>query len=1024
MPMKKITSLVLLLFATLFCFAQSKISGKVVLENGDPVKGASITVKGTANGTTTDDKGAFSINAPFGSVLVITSIGYDEMQATVSGNEINITLREQSRTLSDVVVVGYGTQRRRSVTGAISKVNAKEITALPVTDPRQALQGRVPGLTVVNNGSPGEAPIVRIRGIGSINYASEPFYVIDGFPGADLSMIDSRDIESIDVLRDASSAAIYGSRSANGVIMVTTKKASRDKLRVTLDSYYGMQSAWKQLDLLNTEEYIRYATALKQNAGAALPARFNNLDAPIYAGATQTYRQTNTDWQDEMFRNAPISQTNLAVSNGTDRARFYTSVGYMKQEGIMLGTEYQRFNFRFNSDFNINKIFTVGQNLTVAFEDKLNENNGGGRSQLKHIIHNVPYIPVKDPTLPGGYRGPSGDDGSDPQNPVRLALQDISRNNSVKMLGSAYLEANILNGLKYRFTAGINFGSFVNRVNNPIYNESFNARALNRVEQSTNNYRSIYLSNQLTYEKTIGKHTFSVTGVAERQDGKSRNLFAGGNYTTNELQGVTNAVRDPGLNGGLFEDVLFSYLGRVTYEYDGKYLLSGSYRRDGSSVFAPGNKWANFPSVSAGWRISEEGFMKNLDIISELKLRGSWGKMGFNGIGNYAWQPVLQQNSAPIIGDTRVPSAFFNQLGNSDLRWEITTMTNVGLDVGFFNNALTFTAEYYIRKTDGLILQTPLAPSLGFSLSTPANVGAMENRGFEFIATYAKRQGNFTWDVSANLSTVRNKVLNFGSNIRTPIFAGNSADFGGFDITRTLPGDAVQSFYGWGVTGIFQSQAEIDSYNLKDGNAATLYQPNAKPGDIIFTDINNDGTINSDDRFVMGSFIPKFSYGASFNAAYKNFDFSIFLQGVAGNKIYNGTKVLTQGMLRLFGAGKEVLNAWTPTNTNTEIPRAVDGDPNNNTRTSERFLEDGSYLRVKALSIGYSLPKAVLGKFAKGAVSNFRAYISTQNLLTFTRYTGYDPEIGSRFNAALTSGIDYGQFPQARTILFGIQVGF
>ncbi len=1022
--MKKFTLLLLSLTLTIFSFAQSKITGKVLFENGEPVKGASVVVKGSTRGTTTDNVGSFTIDASLGSILVISSVGFEEIEQTVSGNEVSIILREQGRTLSDVVVVGYGTQRRKSVTGAISKVSAKEITALPVTDPRQALQGRVPGLTVVNNGSPGESPIVRIRGIGSINYASEPFYVVDGFPGADLSMIDSRDIESIEVLRDASSAAIYGSRSANGVIMVTTKKAPKDRLRVTLDSYYGMQSAWKQLDLLNTEEYVRYATALKQNAGSALPARFNNLDAPIYAGATQTYRQTNTDWQDEMFRNAPITQTNLSVSNGNDRARFYTSIGYMKQEGIMLGTEYQRFNFRFNSDFNINKIFTVGQNLTVAFEDKLNENNGGGRSQLKHIIHNVPYIPVKDPTLIGGYRGPSGDDGSDPQNPVRLALQDIGRNNSVKMLGNGFIEAKILNGLKYRFTAGINFGSFVNRGNYPIYNESFNARALNRVEQSTSNYRSIYLSNQLTYEKTIGKHEFTVTGVAERQDGKTRNLFGGGSYTTNELQGVTSAVSDPGLSGGLFEDVLFSYLGRVTYEYDGKYLMSGSYRRDGSSVFAPGNKWADFPSVSAGWRISEEGFMKGLDMISELKLRGSWGKMGFNGIGNYAWQPVLQQNASPIIGDTRVPGAFFNQLGNSDLRWEITTMTNVGVDIGLFNNAFTFTAEYYIRKTDGLILQTPLAPSLGFSLSTPANVGAMENKGLEFIASYYKRQGKFTWDVSANLSTVKNKVLNFGSNIKTPIFAGSNADFGGFDITRTLPGDAVQSFYGWGVTGIFQSQAEIDSYNVKDGNAATTYQANAKPGDIIFTDVNNDGTINGDDRFVMGSFIPKFSYGASFNANYKNFDFSIFLQGVAGNKIYNGTKVLSQGMLRLFGAGKDVLNAWTPNNTNTNIPRAVDGDPNNNTRTSERFLEDGSYLRIKAMSIGYSIPKDILGRIGKGAISNFRVYLSTQNLLTITQYSGYDPEIGSRFNSALTSGIDYGQFPQARTILVGVQVGF
>ena len=1008
--------------------AERTISGTVTDDKGNPLSGVSITIKGTSQGTTTNDKGQFRlvVKEDGNYTLLVSYVGYDNKEIAVGDkNSYSVQLKEATQLLNDVIVVGYGTQKRKSVTGAISKVTIEEITALPVSDPRQALQGRVPGVLVTNNGSPGETPIVRIRGIGSINYASDPFYVIDGFPGADMSMTDGRDIESIEILRDASAAAIYGSRAANGVVMVTTKKGTRaSKLKVGADAYYGMQSAWKQLDLLNTEEYIRYATALKTNAGSALPPRFDHLDDPVYEGATQTYRETNTDWQDEMFRTAPITQTNISISNGNDKFRMYASGGYFKQDGIMIGTSYDRYNFRFNSDYTLNKIFSFGENITIATESKLNENNAGGRTQLKHIVHNIPYIPVKDPTLPGGYRGPGGDDGTDPQNPVRIALQDVSRNNTVKILGSGYIEAKIINGLAYRFTAGINYSNFVNRVNQPVYNESFNARALNTVQETQSYYRAVYVSNQLTYQKTIGDHTFTITAVGERQSGRSRSLYGGGTYTTNELTEVTGSLTAPGVNGGLSEDELLSYLGRLNYDYRGKYLISASYRRDGSSVFAPGNKWANFPSVSAGWRISEESFLLNSNLISELKLRGSWGKMGFNGIGNYAWQPILLQNTSPVLGGERQPSAYFNALGNSDLKWEITEMTNAGLDLGLWKNKLVLQAEYYIRKTNGLILQTPLAPSLGFSVNTPANVGSMENKGFELQGTYTKNQGKFTWNLSGNISTVKNKVLSFGPDIKSPIFAGSNADYGGFDITRTQVGDVVQSFYGWIVDGIFRSQEEIDSYNGKDGDEGTPYQSNAKPGDIRFKDLNEDGTITGDDRTILGSFIPDFSYGINYSANYKNFDLTIFLQGVQGNKVYNGTKVLTQGMLRLFGAGKDVLNAWTTENTNTDIPRAVDGDPNNNSRTSDRFLENASYLRLKILSIGYNVPQNILGKFLKGAVSNFRIYVSAQNLLTFTNYKGYDPEVGSRFNTALTSGIDYGQFPQARTFLLGIKADF
>ncbi|MBC8033669.1 MAG: SusC/RagA family TonB-linked outer membrane protein [Chitinophagaceae bacterium] len=1003
------------------------ITGTVTNEKGEPLSGVTVQIKGASKATTSSAEGSFSIEVPDNAkTLVFSFVGMVIQEVSIQGKtSLQIVMQSTESGLDEVVVVGYGTQKKKAVMGAISRVSSEEITALSVSDPRQALQGRVPGLTIVNNGSPGESPIVRIRGIGSINYASDPFYVIDGFPGANLGMIDARDIESIDVLRDAAASAIYGSRGANGVVIVTTKKGSRsNKLKVGFDGYYGVQTAAKKLDLLTRDEYIRYGTALKTNAGSALPARFSNLDAPVYPGADKTYRQTETDWQDEVFNTAPITQATISLSNGSDNYRYYISGGYTKQEGIMIGTGYQRFNVRFNGEYNLNKVLTFGHSFTTATEEKMNELSGGDRTQVKHIISSLPYMPVYDPTLPGGYRGPSGDDGSDPQNPVRVALFDSDQTNTVIILGTAYLEAKILSGLTYRFTAGINHTDSLNRENLPIYNESFSSRALNSVKQTQTSYSSIYLSNQVNYQKSLGEHNFAITAIAEKQNGKERILTGSGFYNTNELREVSASLVSPGVNGGLQESVLYSYIGRVNYDYKEKYFLSGTLRRDGSSVFAPGNKWANFPSISAGWRVAEENFMRRFSNISELKLRGSWGRVGFNGIPNYAYQFILNQNASAQLGSGTQPGAFINTLGNDKLKWEITEMYNAGVDIGLWGNKVLLQAEYYNRKTDGLILNQQLPGSIGYSRDPTVNAGTMENKGFEFQVTYYKKTGDFRWDVSGNISTVKNKVLSFGQDITSPFYAGASPDYGGFDITRTQVGDPVQSFFGYRVEGIFQNQAEIDDSNGKDGDPLTLYQPNAKPGDIKFRDLDGNGTISGDDREVLGSFIPKFSYGFNYSASYRNFEATLFFQGVQGNKVYNGTKVLTQGMLRLFNSGKDVLNAWTPENTNTNIPRAVEGDPNNNSRTSDRFLESGSYLRLKTFTIGYVVPSKRLSRMLGGSVTGFKVYISAQNLLTFTEYSSYDPEVGSRFNAPLRSGIDYGQFPSARTFLFGVKADF
>ncbi len=996
---------------------EKRISGIVTSsEDGLPLPGVSILVKGTTTGTVTDAEGKYAISVPDnGGTLVFSYVGYITQEIAIGNNNtVNIVLVSDVKALEQIVVVGYGSQKREAITGAISSVSAKEVSALPVPSIEGAIQGRVAGVTVTNNGAPGESPIVRIRGVGSISYASNPLYVIDGLPTGDLNSFDTRDIESVEVLRDASAAAIYGSRASNGVILITTKKGKRNsKLSINLDSYWGVQTAWKQLDLLKRDDYVKYATALLSNAGNALPPRFSNFNQPIFAGSGQTFSQTDTDWQAAMFRSSSIRQHTVNLSGGNEKSRFFASGGYFKQDGIMRGTAYERGNFRINSDHQISKRITFGQNLTISYDSKFNENNPGGRTQIQNMMRMTPYIPVEDPTKLGGYGGAEGADASDPQNPVRAAAQDINNTQRLKFLGNGYVEIEIAKFLRYKFTGGLDYVSARNYQFNPLYNEGFNSRNPATISDNRDLYFSPIFTNQLTFEKAFGKHNINAVAVAERQEFRFIGLGTGGNLSSNtirELSGTTNQTS----SGGRSEEVLISYLGRVNYDYAGKYLLSASIRRDGSSKFAPGNKWGNFPSVSVGWRINQEDFMKDISQISELKLRASYGTMGFNGIGNYAWQVAISPNSFPVIGGNPTLGAFFDRLGNTDLKWEKTAMTNIGLDLGLFDNKITLAAEYYSRRTDDLILAQPIANSLGYAQPPVVNIGSMENKGLEFVLGYNNKFGDLTFNASGNISFINNKVLSLATETSS-LFSGGNSDFGGFDVTRTVVGEPIQHFFGWRTAGIFQSQAEID---------AAPRQSNAKPGDIRFVDLNGDRVIDAADREKLGSFLPKFTYGANFSFNYKGFDLTLFLQGVSGNQIYNGTKVIGQGMLRLFNSQTDVLNAWTPSNTNTNVPRAVNGDPNQNSRTSDRFLESGSYLRVKNLVIGYAVPSSALSSFAKGTLQSARIYFSAQNLLTITKYSGYDPEIGSRFNNTLSNGIDYGQFPQARTIMIGVQLGF
>ena len=1037
MPKMKITTrashafiaIILVLF-TSTAFAQTKITGTVTDPESKPLRGASVLVKGSKAGTTTDDNGGFSISAAGNASLVISMVGYETSTVAVGGqSNLVVMLKNDVSHLNEIVVTGYGTQKRALVTGAISTVNSKTLNAQPVALVSEALQGRVAGVSVVNNGSPGTAPIVRIRGISSISYASDPLYVIDGFPGLSINTIDVRDIETLDVLKDASAAAIYGSRATNGVIMITTKKGNHSgRPKVTLDSYFGTSAVTQRLSLLNTDQFKQYALAYRgSQVGRLLPPWDNT---PIYQGASTTYGQTNTDWQDAYFKNGSLIQQNIGLSGGNEAARYYASFGYFNQKGTAPWVGYERYNFRINTDYIISKVFTFGENLFFAYGNQAYDNNEtGGRPNLVNVMRIMPHMPVYDPTTSDGFRGVNTVlDGSDPTNPVEDATIKNPGNRKVaNLFSTAYIDVNFTSWLKFRSTFGVNYSNGLDYRFAPIFNDSGTVAGSNATLATITNNRtvntSLLFTEQFTFDKTYGNNHINAIAVYEYQNGNSVQENQSGNQASNELKTLNNAT-NPSVQTLTYKSALISWLARVNYDYMGKYLLSAAVRYDGLSVWAPGHKWSAFPSVSAGWRIDQEDFMKNAEPISELKLRAGYGITGLDGtvLGTTPWQVSVNANSAqyPFNNNpTGGPASSIQGLGNSDLAWEKTKMFNIGLDLGLLRNKITFTADYYVRKTNNLILGVPLPSSFGFNhLNTTVNqnVASMTNSGFEMEVGYNQSDKDFKWFANFNMAMNTNNIDSLAPGV-TNIEAGLNADYGNYNLTNTAKGHPIQSFYGWQVEGIFQSQADIDKHAKQTASTA--------PGDLAFKDINGDGVIDVKDRTFLGSFIPKATYSLNLGASYKGFDLSVFLYDVQGNKIYNAARVITEGMIRFFNAGTQVLNAWTPTNTNTNIPRAISSDPNENARSSTRFVEDGSYFRMKNIILSYSLPASTLQSLTKGVVGSFKIYVSAQNLLTITNYSGYDPEVGNRTpSSSLTNGIDYAIYPQPKSYNIGIQASF
>lgn len=999
--------------------AEKVLTGAITDTEGLPLIGANILLKGTSTGTVSDIDGSFRLRVPDdAATLVISYTGYITREVAI-GNQtrFDIQLTEDIAALDEVVVVGYGTQGRGTVTSAIDKISSDEINTMPVVSATQAVQGRSAGLVVTNQGAPGQDPVIRIRGLTSPN-TNNPLIVIDGIPAGGLNAINPNDVESIEVLKDASAAAIYGSRAAGGVILVTTKRGKSGAPKLTFDAYIGTQRMANRLDLLNTDQYIDIMTEQQTNGDLPVPPRFS--DAGI--------RNVDIDYQDEVFRSSPIMNYSLGISGGTETSNYLFSLNYMNQQGIVLNNDFERYSARLNSDYLLWNRVKVGQTLVMSYTESTNVANAGGRGIFEHVTKFAPYLTPREEGNLGGFNGPDQIDNNDAENPVRVLLLGDNNSRTLKALGSVFADVEIVKNLNFRTSVGMDvaFGRNFN-FNPSFFDGEFHNRPFAELNENRSTFFSPIWTNTLNYTTALGGHNLGAIVGYEVQDFTTETLGGSGiNELTNDLKNPASVDNDV-VNGGTFEDGLVSYFGRLNYDFEGRYLLQAAIRRDGYSRFGPNNKWGIFPSISVGWNMARENFLSNVRDISNLKLRASWGRTGNNNaLGRYEYQPTVQTGftynfgtgSDQVIGST-IPG-----LANEALKWETTTMTNIGFDLGLFEDAVTLSAEYFVNTTEDILLSVPLASSLGLDRNVRVNAGDIESSGLEFTLGIRNQKNAFKWGIDANFATQDNEVLSLG--VGNPI---NGRNWQGDVITRVEEGQPIYFFQGWKVDRLFQTDDFNADGSLKDGIAS---QNGAAPGDIKFMDLAGpddengnptgpDGVIDANDRTNLGSPIPTYTFGVTGNFEYRNFDLSIFLQGVGGNKIFKAYAYWTQGMTRVFNGEQILLDRWTPSNTDTDVPRAVSGDPNRNARASDRFIEDGDYLRLKNVTLGYTL-----NTNSATWLSSMRFYISAQNLLTFTKYTGYDPEVsvfqGANFNDAF--GIDLGQLPQARTFIFGIQASF
>ncbi|WP_207513996.1 SusC/RagA family TonB-linked outer membrane protein [Longitalea luteola] len=1008
---RRATVLLFLLFSSLIVTAQKTITGKVTdSKTNEPVANASVIIKGKTLGTATDENGTFSIVAAAGDRLVISSTEYDAVEITVGDqNAITVTMNKTVSNLNEVVVIGYGTVRKKDLTGAVTSLKGSDLKPEGMINVSRALQGKMPGVTIESaGGDPGSGTRILIRGVGTLGNAS-PLYLVDGVQVSGINNIAPGDIESMDVLKDASAAAIYGSRAANGVVLVTTRTGKPGKPVIQFNMNQGVQKLSKKYEVLNAEEWANVSNAAHDAANLPRLAIAAN---PSQLGA-------GTDWQDAIYRSANLQQYYLSISGGHQSSRYSLSGEYNDQEGIVELTNYKRYGMRAKSETTKGR-FRFGETILITRE-KWRRMAGGwggqGGNPVGSAVKMIPVFQIYDTAAIGGYGGAYGP-VVNVANPVaQLNLQKITYE-LTSILANAYAEATILPSLKYRFNMGYtsSFGNTDDYYKRHTTGTLF-SHPTNDLSQNKDRTVLVMLENTLHYNEDFGKHSLQALAGYTYQ---RYNYNYWNASKTNLPDGIE--VLDAGsgtatVNGNRTESVLLSMLGRVIYSYDNRYLLTASFRRDGSSRFGKANRYGNFPSIALGWNVSNESFFKNFPaVLSTLKLRGSFGVLGNQEIGDYQYSAAVTSNINYVTGEDQHKwfGAIQTAFASPNIKWENTETFNVGFDAGLFNNKLSVTADYFIKRTTDVLLNVPVPGSTGSAVNPVVNAGTLQNKGLELGLNYSNELGKLTYSLFGTFTALRNKVIKLGTGTQQ-IFGGQPTHHGA-STTLTQAGGEVSGFYLIKALRIFNSQQEIDAYVDKNGNKI---QPNASPGDIQFLDANGDGIISNSDRIHAGSPFPNFEYGFRVNASAYQFDLSVFIQGTSGNKIYNGLRQDMEGMNLEFNYSKATLNAWTPQN-HSNIPRAVINDPNFNTQSSTRFLENGSYLRMRTLQIGYTFPEFLM---QKAKISSARIYLSADNLFTITNYSGYNPDIG-RSGTILDRGVDYGHvaYPLARTLSLGVQL--
>ncbi|HMO40916.1 MAG TPA: TonB-dependent receptor [Saprospiraceae bacterium] len=1013
----------LMLFA-ISAFAQSlTVSGKVSGPEGEPLIGATVQTKGSSTGTVTDVDGNYEIQvASAETVLMFSYVGYQTTEVTVGQQSvINIVLAASAGLLDEVVVIGYGTQTKSDVTGAISSVKGADIGNLPVIGASQALQGRAAGVNVVRNGgAPGNGGSIRIRGTGTVNDAN-PLIIVDDVPlgFGSINDINPNDIESIEILKDASSAAIYGQRAANGVIIVTTKKGgSRDRVSVEFNTYAGISNPVRTIDVLDAPTLAALKREAFTNDGLNVPDIWNE----------PAFQVQRTNWQDELLRTGITQNYDFAIRGGGNRSSFAFSGGYFDEKGSIDKTFFERYYIRLNSDHKINKWLTIGENLQFTRQRGNFLNTTSAQTGIIwSAIRFHPGLPVivTEP-LPGheiGQYGSSQVSGQfgDINNPIFTMDTNDSETINHRLLGNVYADFQIAKGLKFRTNFALDGAVGTGRSFEIIVDRQIRANPRNRLNRSYNEGYSLLAEYFLTYDRVFAnRHAINLVGGYTAQSFVSESFSAERQDFLNESSeqrflsvgtAITNAT------GGRAENSLVSGFSRLNYTLDDKYLFSATFRADGSSRFAPGNRWGYFPAFSVGWRVSREEFFKNVDFISYLKLTGSWGQLGNQNVPNLQYLAVITANNRYVFNGQPVTGASQSRLADPNIQWERAEMTNIGAEIGFLENRLLTNVNYFIKDTRDMLLAPPVLGTVGTAGIPNQNVGSVRNQGLELELTYQNRAtNNFTYSISGNAAFIRNEV----TQLVDGGFLG-SLRYGrpNEEIARTFEGHPMATFFGWRTNGLYQTQAEIDNDpNLANDPRRELGL--IKPGDVRFLDLNGDGIIDDQDRTILGDPFPAITYGLNANFGYKGFDLGVFFLGVGGVSIYNADRMQGLDASYPFNMYAEVQDRWNGPGTSNSIPRLSTRRDNRNYRTSDLFLEDGSFLRLKNLTVGYTLPGSIA---QKAGLSRLRFYITGQNVFTITQYSGLDPELGYT-DGNLQQNVDFAQYPQTRAFIFGLTAGF